>query len=1319
MPTEPPLVHRSPRLLQPLPSDEVELPSPPSQPHQPQVQLLSILLSLLPGLLGAGLAWVIARRSPGYLLYSLPVLVAGAGVQLVLFWFQRRRYRQALQERERRFRERLGQEVHGLQQRAQLQREILLEQDPAPMDCIARAVNLDAHLWERSPADADFLALRLGTGEIPTSFSVRPPRFAAMGEGDPLLQEAAPIVDRFRMIPGAPVSLPLASIPAAGLAGPRPLLLSALRSLLVQAATHHAPDELVMAGLFPEAEAADWAPLRWLPHTWSEDRSCRLLAATEEGARDLLTRLQEILQHRRGEEGTLPRFLLIIGDGRLASDHPVWPMLLQEGASLGVRLLYLADRRESLPAQVTAIAVYGADGRSELLRTQPYLTRTSFHPDQLEAEPFERLTRTLAPLRLAGARAGTVPRRVELLELFGVGRLEHWDLAGTWVASRPWESLAVPIGRGQGGAPVILDLHERADGPHGLAAGATGSGKSELLQTLIAGLALRFHPHELAFVLVDYKGGGMANAFAGLPHLTGVITNLEGSLARRALASLKAELKRRQRVLAAAGMTHIDGYIRLCRAEPDREPLPHLLLIVDEFAELKSEQPEFMRELVSAVRVGRSLGVHLLLATQKPAGIVDEQIWSNTRFRLCLRVERREDSVEVLKSPAAAVLSRPGLGWLQVGSGERFEQFQAGWGGAPYQPETAASVAITVAEVGLDGGRVLLTAPPPVQADGPTQLVTLVDFIRQTGLQPVKGPWLPPLPTQLALADLVPNPSEVIDPAQPLAPTIGLLDDPEGQVQRPLRLDLKEGHLLIIGAPGSGKTQLLLTLALSLAQLHAPSDLHLYLIDGAGRGLLPLAGLPHVGAVLLVDEVERLRRLARFLQGELTERKERIGRSGAGSWLAYRQLTDDPLPAIVLLVDNLSGLTSSLPDWEELLASLCREGAPFGLHVVLTAAAWNQIRSRLTQSIGLAIALQLHDRAEYPAIVGRTGGLVPAPLPGRGLIRSEPPLEFQAALPVSGSTDWERQAALQSAIQSIDARWEGSRPRPIEALPAVISLSKLIAATPSAAPIGLEIDSLAPFRLDLKEGPCFLVAGPPESGKSTLLQTALLSLAHLHPPEDLRVWLADLGGSGLGLLQSLPHVAGAASDGAGSGALIEAIATLLQERRERRTQGAATTEPPLLVIADDLDLFREALPASARDRLESIIRRDRGLGFHLLVAGGSAALQSGYDGLTKALRELQTGFLLGTADPAEGALFGVRLPHVEGNRFLAPGQGYYIRRGRVRAIKGALPVGEGEALSDWIGRLGAKGDVGDRKEGDCDPDQRTDGSAALPRSVVR
>lgn len=1337
----PPLFQRSPRLQPDPPRGEAEIPAPPAAPSAPSMSLMSIVWSVIPGVLGGVLMYLVMRASSphpgGYLLMSLPMMAMTYLAQVGNYFYQKSRYTRQMQVRDQKYRALLEAKARELEQARSLQQRVLRETDPTPAECLARAEQLQPRLWERSPGDGDWLVVRLGLGAVPFSVTVKTPRPDKVIDPDPLFHEAEAVGAQFAQVSGVPIRLPLREVAAAGLVGPRPAVLNAARGLALQLAAQHSPDEVKIVAIFPEEEAGDWAWMRWLPHAWDDDGRRRFLAAERGSAHRLLTELADLLSRRKllqamNKDGPattpLPGFVFLFADPRLTENEAIVPLLLREGAALGALPLVLAARKEDLPKECRGI-IEVTSGSGQLVLTAPALSVTPFLPDEVSSDVAERLARALAPVHLHKlATASEIPSKVTLLELLRAGQIEELDVLGRWQSGQPDRSLAVPIGVRTGGERLHLDLHEKAHGPHGLVAGATGSGKSELVQTAIAALAVSFHPHDVVFLMVDYKGGGMANSFAGLPHLVGTMTNLEeGNLARRALDALKAELKRRQSALGQAGVNHIDDYMRARRqgwpplaevvsqGEPlahqvgrgqPLPPLPHLVIVVDEFAELKAAQPEFMRELVSAVRVGRSLGVHLILATQKPAGVVDEQIWSNTRFRLCLRVERPQDSQEVLKCPDAASITGSGRAYFQVGNNERFELFQAGWGGAPYAPGAAAvATAPAVAEVALDGTRYPLS---PIQrtaapAAGLTQLQALVQHLQavaqEAGIEPLPSPWLPPLPEALALAQVRPVAGWDGHGWQPapawLEPEVGLLDDPEHQLQEPLRLPLgRDGHLAIYGAPGMGKTTLVQTLITSLALTHPPNDVQMYLVDCSGRTLSALAPLPHVGAVVSGDDQERLTRLMRYLLRELAGRKERLARSGVNTFAAYRTAGSEPLPAIVVVLDNYPALAAAYPEAEEGVAQVAREGGTLGLHLVLTATRPSAVRVGVSSNITLGVSLYLADRSEYSTVVGRTGGLEPAQTPGRALVKGMPPQEFQAALPVAGDTEWERGQGLKALLQELAGAWSGPRPNPIAVLPEVVPLCDLIrpgdgwpelpAEGALAVPVGLDVESLEPFRVDLQEGQHFAVCGPPEGGKSTFLQAWLLALAERLPPERLQLWLVDPGMGALAPMAALPQVRAYVGDAAGSGEAVDQIIQAMAERRQALAAGHSA--PELVVAIDDLDVFREAAPAGARDRLEQLVRRERGAGVHLLVAGSTGAWNQ-YDGLTKALKELQTGFVLGSSDGSDLSAFNLRLPPGETARLLPPGEGFFVRRGRLRKVKAATPHAGEVPLAEWVRRI--------------------------------
>jgi S-DNA-T family DNA segregation ATPase FtsK/SpoIIIE len=719
---------------------------------------------------------------------------------------------------------------------------------------------------------------------------------------------------------------------------------------------------------------------------------------------------------------------------------------------------------------------------------------------------------------------------------------------------------------------------------------------------------------------------------------------------------------------------------------------------------------------VRIARVGRALGLRLILAMQRPAGIVDGQIEANTRFRLCLRVAQTEDSQAMLKRPDAAFLSGMGRAYLQVGANEKFKEFQVAWSGAPYDPQRAAlGNPLEIAAVQLDGSRRSLYAPvAPTEHKPQSQLDAVVAELQDTAamlhLEPLPSLWLEPLPERLAL-DTVRH-SEGWDgrgwrtPATWLAPVVGLVDIPREKRQQPLELNLgKEGHLAVYSAPGYGKTTFLQTLLLSLALSHSPDDVQFYVLDFGSRMLKLFEELPHTGGVITADESERMERLFLLLQRKLDERRLLFSQAGAGGLASYRQITGRQEPAIVVVLDNYANFLEAVGDDDtapNFIGRLAREGGNLGIHLVLTANNSTSIRFSTASNIMLAVALHLVEQSEYGSIVGRSQELKPLAVPGRGLVRGAPPLECQIALPVAGENDGERVQALRRLIEAMRDAWHGRRPKPVNMLGDVVPLSAALAAelplelaggvgagsagsvgsaidAVSPAALGLHVDDLTRFTLALKAGPHFLIAGPARSGKSTLLRTWAHSLAAAPGAAGrLRLYVLDSRRQSLHSLRDLPAVAGYSSEPAAADELLTRIeADLASLPASGAANGAEhpAEHPTVIVIADDFgDRYDDALAESSHERLAALLRLGRNRPFHLLLAGRAADLSSkSYLEPVKSLKEAQVGFMLGSG---EDLIFNTRLPYTERSKLLPEGEGFYINRAYVRRIKIAVPDAE-------------------------------------------
>ncbi|XTB27000.1 type VII secretion protein EssC [Streptococcus sanguinis] len=641
---------------------------------------------------------------------------------------------------------------------------------------------------------------------------------------------------------------------------------------------------------------------------------------------------------------------------------------------------------------------------------------------------------------------------------------------------------------------VYLNLHEKAHGPHGLIAGTTGSGKSETIQSYILSLAVNFHPHDVAFLLIDYKGGGMANLFKNLPHLLGTITNLDGAQSMRALASINAEIHRRERLFREFEVNHINQYQKKFKNGEATEPLPHLFLISDEFAELKVNQPDFIKELVSIARVGRSLGVHLILATQKPSGVVDDQIWSNSRFKLALKVADRTDSMEMLKTPDAAEITQTGRAYLQVGNNEVYELFQSAWSGADYQPDKdemgiedhtiylindlGQYEVLNQDLLGLDLAEDIKEVPTELEA-----IVSQIQLLTESQqIPPVPQPWLPPLKERMTLQELEPiQLQEAWEQKKPVSVLLGMADIPQAQKQEPVSVNLsKDGHILLYGSPGTGKTTFLQSAAMDLARKFSPKDVTLYLMDFGTNGLAPLGQLPQVADTLLLDQTEKIAKFVRIMERELNRRKKLLSDYGVRTLELYRQASGQQEPAIVILLDSYESMKEEAYEAElfRLLVRISREGLSIGVHLLVTAGRQSNLRAQFYANFKHQLSLPQNDFGEVRSIVGSTPlAKTMEDIKGRALMKRDEVDVIQLALPVAGANDAQVLNNLRQEVASLQEAWTGQRPSAIPMVPEELTEADFYSrASVQAAykqglvPLGLDMETVEPITWNISKG---------------------------------------------------------------------------------------------------------------------------------------------------------------------------------------------------------------------------------------------------------
>ena len=965
-------------------------------------------------------------EAPAYLTYG-PAVTSGAAMLLggmnpimsigmlassILFpGLGRKRTRLLAQEAEQKRQEAYEDYLASLEKELKTlnlkQTELMRRQMPEPATEFRKILSDPRTLWSRRPEQKDFLGLRVGTGDIPMAASLSFPKEVAGAEDDPLKEALRTFRDRPRMLENVPIPLDLRRFYITGISGKSSLRQSFALQLIGQLTVHAGYDDLRLCLIGPMDGALSC--LRWLPHTWNPEKDMHYTANTREEMNRLVPALDQLLTpHRRTSQGLVyvgETVLILISDSELAHAG-VLTRLLMDASYTDVHVMILAEHGSQLPSR-TDLAISLKEDQARMVWQEG---TTRMHEDFRLDPPVDGVLPSLASLmantilELQG-ESESMPRTVPFLDMFDVQDVHHLNILSRWEHADPIHTLGAPIGISEDGDLCSLDVHEKGDGPHGLIAGTTGSGKSELIMSFILSMAISYSPLDVTFALIDYKGGGMANAFADLPHTVGVITNLDGSALHRSLSSIESENIRRQTLFAntqkALGLAkmEIGDYQRLYREGKVSEPMPHLIILTDEFAELKTQEPEFMQKLISAARIGRSLGVHLVLATQQPAGVVDDQIMTNTNFRLCLRMSTPQDSQSILKTTDAAFLNHPGSFYKQVGT--VMIRAQSGYTGADYTPEKALMPECSAEVLDHMGNvRKACEFSPGKHHKRETQALAVTRYIQELAEREqihVRPLWVPLLEEKIPLSGLYARYPIAVEPWAPAA-VLGEMDDPANQRRAPVRISLTSGkHTLIYGALGSGKAMALMTVLSDLVTHYTADALHIYILDYGDSGLALWKTAPHVGDVLLSDEDEKLQRLLNLIENEIARRRKVLGGMATDQPVSERMQAEG-IPYLLLVLHHLSSVQEHLSDQLDRLLRIMKDGARWGITVLATQESASGLRIQLQDRFAVRYVLQMDHDDDYRTLLGRTNGMKPAGVQGRGLFREDQVLyEFQTA----------------------------------------------------------------------------------------------------------------------------------------------------------------------------------------------------------------------------------------------------------------------------------------------------------------------------------
>ncbi len=1232
--------HRSPRQIYKIETNPVEIEAPP-QPKQESKRpvLLTIGPSMtmaIPMMLGSGMA-ILSTRMAGAMGSSFMytgIITAVSSALIGVTWaiinlrYEKKRNKEEELHRFEAYGEYLIRCSNEIKSKYERNTDYMNKMYPDAITCCAYNENTPS-LWNRNASHADYLTYRLGIGDLPFQVPIQIPKERFTMVNDALSERPEMIKKSFETLRDVPVCVDLFCHKLVGIIGGKKKrgALDIMYNIVTQLAVSNCYTDVKTVFIYNSNhnEDDDFRFAKWLPHVWSEDKKTRFVSENKNQASDILYELTNALrirlenaEHSNKKVVPKPYYILFVEDYELLEGELINSYIGREDESLGLSTVLLVENYEDLPNSCNYVIENDADFQGMYDVTDNIEDRLNIRFDHISSKQMEWMARNLSNIEVNEVeQSGEMPSSLSFFDMYGITRLEELNVLDRWRKNRTYESMKALVGQKAGGANCFLDVHEKYHGPHGLVAGTTGSGKSETLQTYLLSLCINFSPDDVGLFLIDYKGGGMANLFDGLPHVIGQISNLSGNQVRRAMVSIKAENKRRQRIFNEHGVNNINLYTRLYKNNEATIPVPHMFIVIDEFAEMKREEPEFMKELISVAQVGRSLGVHLILATQKPSGTVDDNIWSNSKFRLCLRVQDRQDSNDMLHRPDAAYITQAGRCYLQVGNDELFELFQSGYSGATYDENAGikTNIALMVGTTGKAalvgnhfkmkqktevkkrwitlllqivnealGNRAeqidealsdnvilyesilrifeimeskgieypyseynakriqsLLESYAAVLKDEnitdyvqavmdhaeknrqklpemkeKTQLDAIVEYLHKVaqtnGYDHNLTLWLPLLPTTLYM-DSLKNYRKDFNgknwgerpEAWSLQIPIGLYDDPVNQAQNTLVLDFAEnGHLVLTGLAGSGKSTFLQTALYGLTCNYTPDELNVYILDFSTKMLDSFKRMPHVGGIVYEGEDEKLSKFFTMIRAILADRKKLFQGS---NYSQYVRVNGIKLPAIMIVIDNYATFRNkSIEDYDDIMMQLVKEGVGCGIFLMITAGGFGslEIPNRLADNIRSTISLEMSDKFQYSEVLRQTHleVLPEVNVKGRGLARvGEEILEYQTALSLEADDDFKRMEAIAELAEQMRGCWNGKCAKAIPEIPekpvwdefSELDDVEKMAKETGLLPVGYNALNASIYGVDLSRIYCYLITGKARTGKTNYLKVVACS----------------------------------------------------------------------------------------------------------------------------------------------------------------------------------------------------------------------------------
>lgn len=957
------------------------------------------------------------------ILMTVSMLIAMIIFPLVQKFYNKRKKIAREKAREKKYKEYINNRHQEIIKEVNYQKAVLSENN-LPIEKVSDVIiGRSRTLWERKLEHTDFLELRLGIGNKIPDIEIKYPEEHFTMEEDDLKNLITEIVKDNKEIEDVPITLNFRNNNKVGIIGQKNLVNNFFDNLLLQVMAYHGYDMLRLVILTNEKNKKYWEKYKSIPFLWNNDKSVRYYGSNKDDINKMTGFLMEEYNYRKetsSENGEkiqfMPYYLIVTDDIASLKNNSFISEILKSNVNLGYSIIMSDNRLNTIPNECSMFINIDR-GLSGIFTNQMTAdSQISFKADIVNFSLTECITKiSNIPMDINSGKF-VLPKKYGFLEMFDVGNVNQLNIINKWKENNIIKSLETPVGIDEQGELFKLDLHEKAHGPHGLVAGMTGSGKSEWIISYILSMAVNYSPEEVQFVLIDYKGGGLALTFDNretgikLPHVVGTLTNLDVVEMKRSLASINSELKRRQNMFKTAreklneSSMDIYKYQELYRAGKLDEPMSHLFIISDEFAELKSQQPEFMDELISTARIGRSLGVHLILATQKPSGVVDDQIWSNSKFRVCLKVQDKTDSNDMLKRPEAAMLKDTGRFYLQVGYNEFFALGQSAYAGMPYY-ESDKKITLVDSTIDFvdDIGAVIKKGDIEKNntqfvhkgEELPNVLNYIIDTAKTQELK-ITPLWLGSIPGTIYV-DKLKEKYNYQKENFVLNPVVGEYDEPHKQQQNLLTVPIsKEGNFLLYGSSGSGKELFLTTLLYSLITTYTPEELGVYILDFGTEVLNNFVESSHIGDIVHSGEDEKLENLFKYIKSEIDFRRKKFLQFN-GSYEDFIAKSEQKIPNLVIIINQFDVFAELYNNESEKLYELTREANKFGIYFVLTVSSINGVKSKLLQTFKTIYSLQLNNEFDYRSIYGNTNGIVPSKLYGRGLFKKDRVLEFQTA----------------------------------------------------------------------------------------------------------------------------------------------------------------------------------------------------------------------------------------------------------------------------------------------------------------------------------